>query len=648
MQELTEPPVETSQYLEAPAESDPLAKKWHKRIASANKHWEKYHKRVKHNRELVAGFNWKNDPNSDDFYSLRANLIHGTITAILPNIYARNPEISVTAQHQGRDLKLLCRTIETVTNRQMTDAKLKQRAKSTVKAALTCSMGILKVMYQRDMASDPIIHSRIDDTQDNISRVEGLMMALDDPNSDTETLRPELEQTVNALSEKTEVVAAEGLVMDRVMSDMLLIDPTVLEFWDYETSDWMIEKIPMKKSAAEARFKYKLDKAKAYSPTDSRENASGRLMSGSDAKLDDDTQVMIYEIWDKQSSRVLTLCDGCDYFLREPYSPDGVGERWYPYFILPFQPVDGQFIGPSLVDLTEKLQKEHNDARQKFNDHRDLIKPGWITGGDTKQKDIETYTNTSMGEITVFKDLTTDRVANAIMPKNHPPIDPQVYDTSAVRYDWEQVSGMQDAARSSVVQPKTATEASIMQQSLSGRVSEFRDQVEDFICQIAQYAAQILLQELSPMQVERIMGPHKQGPMMQQIPDPMTGAMMEMPAVDPATGQPVMVDIEKSYDWPQMSRDEVFDLVQLQIRAGTTGEPDKMEAQEIWIKLMPVIQPLITQIMQMQMQGIDTAALEALLKETVARFDDKLDIDTLMPKLKPLPPPPMPGQLPPQ
>ena len=92
-----------------------------------------------------------------------------------------------------------------------------------------------------------------------------------------------------------------------------------------------------------------------------------------------------------------------------------------------------------------------------------------------------------------------------------------------------------------------------------------------------------------------------------------------------------------------MSRDEVFDMVQIKIRAGTTGEPDKMEQQETWIKLMPVIQPLIGQIMDLQLKGIDTTSLEALLRETVARFDDKLDIEQIMPKLKPLPPPPPMG-----
>lgn len=614
-------------------ETDPLAKKWSERIAAARKHFEKFHKRVKHNRKVVSGFDWGKSPDDANFYTHRANLIHGTITAILPNIYARNPEISVTPKRTGQDVKLLCKTIETVTNRQLTDAKLKRRAKSSVKAALTCSFGVVKVMYQRDMAEDPIIKERIQDTQDNIARVEALTMQMEDneARSEQDSVKAELEETLEALNEKVEVIAAEGIVIDRVLTEHLLIDPSVAEFWDYPTADWMAQIVPMKKSVAEGIYKIKLDKAKSYRSAETGD--AGRIFAG--AAATDDSQICIIEIWDKQSQRVFTMAEGCDYWLRDPYSPERVGERWYPFFLLPFQTVDGELIGPSLVDLTERLQTEHNDTRDKFNEHRDIIKPGYIVSSDVDPKTIVSHQNSVLGEYTLM-DADGKPLAQVIQPKQHPAMDPLVYDTSAVRYDWEQVSGMQDAARSSVVNAKTATEANIMQQSLSGRVSEFRDQVEDDIQEIAQYAAEILLQELSQAQVEKIMGQHKTGPL--------TGPD-GLPLLDPMTQQQMEGIIEPAYDWPAMSRAEVFDLVQLQIRAGTTGEPDKIEQQETWIKLMPVIQPLIIQIMQFQMQGIDTTSLESLLRETVARFDDRLDVEQIIPRLQPMAPPA--AQLPP-
>lgn len=516
----------------------------------------------------------------------------------------------------------MCKTIETVTNRYLDDAQLKMRAKATVRAALTCSFGVLKVMYQQRIETDPLIHARIADSQDNRMRVAGLAMELeDDGNQNDKGKKEEIRETMAALQERAEVGRTEGLVIDRVLTENLLVDPSIAEFWDYEQADWMVQIVPMKKAVAEGLYGYKLDKATIYKHRDMRSSStgSGRLFSGGKQTNDDDSQICILEIWDKQSQRVYTMAEGCEFWLRDPYSPPKVGERWYPFFLLPFQTVDGHFVGPSIVDLTERLQDEHNSARDRYNEHRDLIKPGYIASAELNEKTLKRFTDSELGEITLI-DAEGQPIQQAIMPKSYPPIDPAVYDTSPVRLDWEMVTGLQDASRSSVVKPKTATEANILQQSLSGRVSEFRDQVEDFLQQIAQYTAEILIQELQPEQVEKIMGPHKKG----KLDD----------VVNPATGQPVTGIVELSYDWPQLSKDEVFELVQLKIRAGTTGVPDDLDRQESWTKLLPVIQPLISQIMQFQLQGINPAALISLLKETVMRFDDKLDLEAFVPQLE--------------
>lgn len=613
-------------YRDAP-ETDELAKKWGQRIAHARQHWDKFHKRVRHNRKTVAGFNWEADPKTKEFYRLRANLIQGTITAVLPAIYARNPEISAIPLYKADNLKLFCKTLETVTNRHLERADLKGRAKASVRSALTSSYGIVKVMYQRDIKQDPIIQSRINDTQDNILEVERLLAEIQDPDqrNDLEAKKAELTQMMASLNEQVEVTAAEGLVIDRVLTENLIIDPGVCEFWDYRDADWHCQVIPMKKSQAEATYKVKLDKAKAYHDGMQSSAKDGRFASAS-ASLDEDRQIAILEIWDKTTQRVYTMAEGCDYWLREPFSPPKAGERWFPFFLLPFQVVDGQFVAPSLVDLTERLQDEHNEARDRFNKHRDLCLPGWVAGGDINEKSIKRFTDSELGEVTIV-DTEGKPISQVIQPRQHPPIDPTVYDTSAVRYDWEQVTGLQDAARSTVVKPKTATEASILQQSLSGRVSEFRDQVEDWLQEISQYAAQILLFELTPPQVERIMGP----PDVQVI---QTG------------GAPMEVQV-KPYDWPELSREQVFDMIEMKIRAGTTGAPDKLEQQEAWTKVLPIVQGLVTQIMQVQAAGQDAEPLINLLRETLKRFDERIEAEMFIPK-KPAAPamPAMPPAVP--
>ena len=598
-------------------ESNELAKKWNERIKQARKHWDKMHRRAKYCRDVAAGINSAASPESPEYAKFRANLIHGTITAMLPSIYARNPDVSCVPLHNSSNLKLLCKTIETVTSRQLERASLKERAKGTVRAAITTGMGAVKVIYQRDLQEDPEIRSRINDAQDDVARLEALLAEIEDSEQrqQAEAKREELRHLLDSLHKQVEVVASEGVAIDRVRIEHLLIDPSVEEFFDYREADWMAQAIPMKKSAAKARYGKKLDGATSFN-SKSVNGDDKRIASIDTSPNTDDDQICVLEIWDKATMTVYTLAEGCDYWLREPFHAERVGQRWYPFFLLPFQLVDGRFAGPSLIDLTERLQLEHNDARDKYNEHRKLCLPGWVASAEISEKTIKRYNDSTLGEITIL-DAQGMPLHNAIMPKQHPPFDPAVYDTGQVRYDWEQVTGLQDASRSTVVKPKTATEASIMQQALSGRVSEFRDQVEDWLQEISQYASQILLQEMTAAQVERMMG---------------------APEIDPMTG----AVLAPTYDWPELTKEDVFGMVELRIRAGTTGAPDKLEQQEAWGKMLPVMQQLISQIIQMQSAGIDPAPVQALLRETVARFDERMDVDEFIPQM------PQPQMMPPE
>ena len=600
-------------------DSKALQQKWNARIKHARAHWATFHKRVKHNRNTVAGFNCNADPAGKEFYGLRANLIHGTISAVLPNVYARNPEISITPAHAGADIKLFCSTLEKVTNRALEHAQLKNRAKSTVRAALTCSFGILKVIYQRDVHSVAFIQNRINDQQENQLAIGDLQQDLQDTSqkSHHEEKLSELEEQLLGVREQSEIWAAEGIIIDRVLTENLLIDPSICEFWDYTDADWMCQVIPMKRSRAEALYKKNLANAKIYQPGQgeplhkrAKRLASMELDAG---PVTDDQQIAVLEIWDRTTQRVYTMVEGATEWLREPYSPPRAGERWYPFFLLPYQVVDGQFVGPSLVDLTERLQDEHNEARDRFNQHRDLCIPGWVASADINEKTIKKHSDSRFGEITIV-DTEGKPLNQVIIPRGHPKIDPIVYDTSAVRYDWEQVTGLQDAARSTVVRPKTATEANILQRALSGRVFEFKDQIEDWLQEIAQYSAQVLLQELTKEQVERYVGA------------PITKTTM----ID---GQAITTK-EKSYDWPELTKERIFDMVDLRIRAGTTGSPDGIEEKEGWLKVLPIITGLSIQMQNLQARGMDYEHIRSLLHETLLRYDDRIDSNLFIPKIE--------------
>ena len=226
-----------------------------------------------------------------------------------------------------------------------------------------------------------------------------------------------------------------------------------------------------------------------------------------------------------------------------------------------------------------------------------------VASSDINEKTIKRHADSRFGEITIV-DTEGKPLNQVIVPRGHPKIDPLVYDTSAVRHDWEQVTGLQDAARSTVVRPKTATEATILQRALSGRVFEFKDQIEDWLQEIAQYSAQILLQELTPKQVARYMGSARHR------------------------------SKDKFFDWPSLSKDRIFDLVDLRIRAGTTGAPDGIESSEGWLNVLPVVNSLCIQMQNLQAQGMDYSHIRNLLQETLLRYDDRIDSNLFIPSIE--------------
>ena len=154
---------------------DPLVEAWLKKIKAAERHWSKFHRRIRHNRKVVRGIDDSAEPEQAAYNKHRANLIQSTISVVLAKVYAKNPQMSGTPTNKDRDLALFCRTVETVTQTMLEDAGLKQKAKRTVRAAMTCSYGIVKVQYQRDIRTDPVIRQRIQDAQDNVVSIEALI-----------------------------------------------------------------------------------------------------------------------------------------------------------------------------------------------------------------------------------------------------------------------------------------------------------------------------------------------------------------------------------------------------------------------------------------------------------------------------------------
>lgn len=595
-----------------------LVDKWKDLIAQACEDTKEKRKEWKKWRDYAAGSKKKN-------WKVDTNLIQSTISALLPHIYARDPDIQIRPKEQAqsqsyRMLRVFSRTAEIVVQSTLERANLKYNVKRQIRGQMTCGLGWVKVSPQIVRSKDPLIERRIADVTDNLNRIAYLIRERSAQGTSSEELeanQAELQNQIAALQAQVEVDTAEGMVIDYVLADDIVVDPALRNLEDYRYADWIAQRVWYTYEGAQAAFslsEQQMTGVKTY--TMGTEQITGDVVIDQGPPTTQQaygTQytsgkkwVAVWEIWDKRSSTVLTWIDGMECWARPPMPPVPCSERFYPFFMYAQHWVDGQRWPMSDVEMWHKLQDEFASRNSKRSKHVDRAMPSRIANASTfEPKDAQKIQDAALNELVLVNVPPSVPVSNAVAPLLYAPIDEALYETQDILAQLEQVSGLQDANRGAVQQPKTATEAQIMQAGLATRITERQDVIEDMIAEIALYTLEIGLEGFSAQYVATLAG---------------QGAM-----------------------WPKLSKAEIFGGLDVSIRAGSTGKPNIAQEQQAWATLLPVIKETAMQVVQMRATGQQGLAdtMLALLKETVRRSDDRLDVDQFIPPPAP-PPPPVP------
>ena len=576
-----------------------LSRDWLKRIeaAQARDDHKKDIARFEANRKWLRGI----DPESGK--KLRTNLHFANLAAMRPQVYAKDPEYSVTPTKAVPEDRLKLwqqfgETAETVLDHYLIRrGKLKKRAKRILTSCYTNAVGWWKVCWQEDRRADPLITNQIKDTQDNLDQLQLQRSQLQDESAagDIDLRTAKLRETLAGLQADAEVVVSRGVTIDFVMpEDMLVLDASVLEISDYERADANAHGVWMTRDAYQKRFGYDAKKGRVYSEAKSGSTANTAAPEKRGELL------RVWEVWDQASNRVHTLCEGEEGFCRESYSPEWTGERWWPFFLLVLNEVDGGFMPVSDVDLTVEVVKEYNRTRDDFERDRKGSLPLNVVrkGGALTPGDVERIANRQGSDIVTVEGNGGRPLSEDIWSGQLAQIRPENYDTSQPRTDMEMMVGGGDAARGAVLKAKTATEAEILAQGMRGRSAERTDIIEDLLSDVGKYTLEMLLRKLGRDDVKKIAGPD---------------------AV-----------------WPELSADQVFQLVTLQVRGGSTGKPDRLQEQDRWTKLLPVVEKAMGQVAELRQAGQEEAAQAVieLVRETLRRFDERLDIARFLPPPK--------------
>ena len=579
-----------------------LAKDWLKRIDDALTLRQDDEKRWRKNRLLLRGI--EPDSSGAPGKRMRTNLHFANLAAMRPQVYAKDPEFAVTPTEAVPDdrlpmLRAFAKTAEQVVRELLIRrSHLKRKAKRILTSAYACSVGWWKLCWQEDRQADPLIASQLKDAQDNLERLKRLQDEVGEGETGHEKEMAQLQETIAGLQAAPELVKSRGLALDFIApDDVLVLDASVREVTDYRRAEAMAHRVWMTRDQVKQRFPdYDLKNARVYREAKGAEGQPQKQASGGDDKAKD--LLAVWEVWEQVSGRVFTLCEGCEGYLRPPYSPTWTGKRWFPFFLLAFNEVDGGYFPLSDVDLIEEVVREYNRARDDFETDRKDSRPVNIArkGGSLTQDDIQAIRNRNGMDLILVEGPGGRPLSDDLFFGQLGNINPANYDTAPARQDMEMLVGGGDAARGSVLKAKTATEAEILAQGLRGRSAERTDIIEDMLSEAGAYALEVCLRKLSPEEVQQIAGPE---------------------AV-----------------WPSLSRpEEVFEQVSLQVRGGSTGKPDRLQEQDRWTKLLPVIEKAMAQVAQLRQMGMDAEAqaVVELVRETMRRFDERVDLERFLP-----------------
>jgi len=533
-----------------------------------------------------------------------------------------------------RERNLYAQTLEIVITKLWKKAGMKRRARKAVRSALTTGIGWMKASWQERSQRDPHVQAQINDLQTLLTRIVREEQALADGEraGREESSRAEIQQQMTALQEKLFVTVSRGFCLDFVPCQNMQV-PVSVDIMDYRDGPWLAEyfyvtiadaivmfpEIPQEKIRCAQRFaRRKPDETRQAPENPITTNEADEFISNSavsaNAALSDDDFIQGVEIWSIDDGTVYTTIRGVKCWPKPPAPPNVKSPRFYPYFALAFIEEDGERSPASMPSRSWKLENEYNGRRTALKLTRQRNIPGILFDATNLSEEQVNKIQSGVYQewIPIQPIRPGEPITNSIAPKPAVAVDPSLFDTSPILRDFERVWGTQEALQGSVEADKTATEAEIQQTGFQSRTGQMRDAEEDWLSDQAQYTAVVLVQTLEPADVQLLAGPD---------------------AV-----------------WPTLDTPEELEtLINIDIKAGSTGKPNTRLEREAWAAVAPMLQQSAKEIGMMRNSSPSEVAdkLEAIQGETM-RIAGNGDGDTtkFIPQTEGTAPPAMAGQPP--
>lgn len=641
---------------DVPEERKALVKRWCDDIKKARAFWEKDFKRMKSDEDMLLGLQWAGQTNLDDDRYI-VNVIQRHIQQRTASIYAKNPTV-VAKQKPMMDYKLwdenpisfqmatqlvstsgqmaqaavqgdpnaqqqmaqsqanpqamqafamaqalikdvqegtqrksmkgrICKTMELYFKNKVLSQQnppFKAQMKQLVRRTHATGIGYLKLGLVREMqdrAMSPDELKGMATLTERMAQLDVMMadMVDDDPAYDGCCgEKEEIRLMVEAMRTRPQEVVQEGIVFDFPPATSVIPDWRLVHLQGFVGCQFVTEEYML--SIDDVQKVWKIDvggNCTIYNPdTQVATTDHNNGFAGIDYKKG---LACVWVTYDRATGLVYTTCDGFPDFLEEPDAPPLVLERFFPWYALGFNYIEHfkQRFPLSDCFLMKSEQREMNRCREGLRQHRIANRPlTAVAAGMLNEEDIKKLEERPANGVVQLNALGPQaKIADVLQTVQHPPLNPALYDVEPQFQDILRTVGTQEANLGGT-SSATATESSIAESSRVSSLQSNMDDLDDFLTDVMRDAGKVALMEISAEQITRVVG---------------VGAV-----------------------WPTLSNQDVADEIFLEIKAGSSGRPNKAQEIQNFQQLAPIL---------MQIPGISP---QWVAEQVVRRMDDDMDL----------------------
>lgn len=472
-----------------------------------------------------------------------------------PNVLAIIEEVAQAQAHMLM-LKRVGKTLEYLFNYFTSEQEpnFKQSMKQLVRNVCTNSVGYIEIDYERIMQPPaPELTAKLEDAKAQMAEIQRLMEEADEGEIGPESPDADKLRTMIAdMQAQTEVILREGPVFDFPDSDEVIPDPATRYVKGFVGAQWVAREFLMYPDEVKRSFGCDMESGN-YTPYASGKSAGASLSSAP-------SKCCLWRVYDKVAGQIFVVADGYKGYVKPPAAPEAPIEGFWKIFALTFNDISNKkrIFPPSDAEMMKSPQADINRDREALREHRYASRPRTVAAGFSED-DLKLAQDAPAHSTTMIKSLGVgEKVTDKVMAWPVSPLDPALYDDSPHMQDVLRSTGTQEA-NMGPTSDGTATEASIAENSRSAGMSSEVDDLDEFLTIIARKTGQLMLQMMRPDTVKRICGP---------------GAV-----------------------WPEMTRTEIMEELGLEIRAGSSGRPNRaaelanMERAFPFLQILPNINP---------------------------------------------------------